>query len=62
MRKLTDNTWFKYKEGHAVIYAKRKDNGQRVAAFTCHESCIPLIQKANSLSLDNVVLRPFKRA
>jgi hypothetical protein len=63
MRKLTAKTKYKYHEdGYAIIYACRKGTTKFVPAFTCHESCIPLILKAQSFDLENVVLKPYVEA
>ena len=65
MRKLLDKpcTWYSFDaDGHAVIYAIRKGGTKREAAFTCHASCIPLIQQAGTFNLDCVVLRPVAEA
>jgi hypothetical protein len=59
-RKLTATTWYEYVDGYAVIYARRKDTRAIVPAFTCHSSCIPIIQ-AQGLNAPDVVLRVYKK-
>ena len=58
-RKLTATTWYEFIDGYAVIYARRKDTRAVVPAFTCHSSCIPIIQ-TQGLNAPDVVLRPIK--
>lgn len=60
MKKLTDKMKYKiHPDGFAVIYAKRKGESVFVPAFVCHLSCIEPIKAANSLRVENVVLRPY---
>lgn len=60
MKKLTDKTKYKiHEDGYAVIYACVKGTTKFVPAFTCHASCIDLIKAANSLQVDNVILKPY---
>jgi hypothetical protein len=63
MKKLTSKTKYSYHEdGHAIIYACLKGTTKFVPAFVCHPSCIPLIQAANNLVVENVVLKPYKKS
>lgn len=59
MKKLTDRTKYEIRDGHAVIFACIKGTTKFIPAFVCHTSCISLIQKANSLEVSNVVLKPY---
>lgn len=60
MKTLTTKTKYSYHEdGHAIIYACLKGTTKFVPAFVCHSSCIPLIKAANSIDVENVVLKPY---
>ena len=59
MKKLTDRTKSEIRDGHAVIFACLKGTTKFVPAFVCHTSCISVIQAANSLQADNVVLKIY---
>lgn len=57
MKKLTEKTKYEmHPDGHAVIYLRRKDTGKFEAVYTCHASCIPVIQAAKSIWAEGVVL------
>jgi len=60
MKKLTDKTKYELRDGHAVIFACLKGTTKFVPAFVCHTSCISVIQAANSIRADNVVLKPYQ--
>lgn len=60
MKKLVGKT--KYiidsETGTATIYACLKGTTKYIAAFTCHSSCIDVIQQEGNFDNPNVILRP----
>lgn len=64
MRKLIGKTKYKidWENGTATIYACLKGTTKFIPAFTCHPSCIDVIQKDGNFDNPNVVLYPVERA